>query len=315
VLGGAFTLGALVAFTSYVRMLFQPLSDLSDKYNILQSAMAASERIFQLLDEPQEPSGERRIPMLRGEIEFQDVWFAYRDEEWVLKGISFRVAPGERVALVGPTGSGKSTIVNLILGFYRPQRGRILIDGVDIRELDLSSLRRHLAVVPQDAFLFSGNVEENIRLWDEGLDEREVEQAARATGVHPVVERLPEGYATEVRERGARLSVGERQLLSIARAVAAEPKLIVLDEATANVDSHTEAQVQEALERLMAGRTALAIAHRLSTIRNADRVLVLSEGRLVEEGTVEELLAKRGLFWALWQLQFAGDEPAREERR
>jgi len=315
VLGGAFTLGALVAFTSYVRMLFQPLSDLSDKYNILQSAMAASERIFQLLDEPQEPSGERRIPMLRGEIEFQDVWFAYRDEEWVLKGISFRVAPGERVALVGPTGSGKSTIVNLILGFYRPQRGRILIDGVDIRELDLSSLRRHLAVVPQDAFLFSGNVEENIRLWDEGLDGKEVEQAARATGVHPVVERLPEGYATEVRERGARLSVGERQLLSIARAVAAEPKLIVLDEATANVDSHTEAQVQEALERLMAGRTALAIAHRLSTIRNADRVLVLSEGRLVEEGTVEELLAKRGLFWALWQLQFAGDEPAREERR
>ena len=305
VLSGVFTLGALVAFTSYVRMLFQPLSDLSDKYNILQSAMAASERIFQLLDQPEEPSGSRSLPVLQGEIELRDVWFAYRDEEWVLKGISFRVAPGERVALVGPTGSGKSTIVSLILGFYRPQRGRILIDGVDIRELDLSSLRRHLAVVPQDAFLFSGNVAENIRLWDERLSGDGVKRAAEAAGVHGLVARLPQGYATEVRERGARLSVGERQLLSIARAVAADPKLIVLDEATANVDSHTEAQVQEALERLMAGRTALAIAHRLSTIRNVDRVLVLSEGRLVEEGTVEELLAKKGLFWALWQLQFA----------
>ncbi|RLE28233.1 ABC transporter ATP-binding protein, partial [Candidatus Acetothermia bacterium] len=280
VLSGAFTLGALVAFTSYVRMLFQPLSDLSDKYNILQSAMAASERIFQLLDEPEEPTGERTVTTLRGEIEFRDVWFAYRDEDWVLKGLSFRVAPGERVALVGPTGSGKSTIVSLILGFYRPQRGRILIDGVDVGKLDLSSLRRHLAVVPQDAFLFSGDVQENIRLWAEGLDEEGVRRAAQATGVHGMVERLPQGYATDVRERGGRLSVGERQLLSIARAVAAEPKLIVLDEATANVDSHTEAQVQEALERLMAGRTALVIAHRLSTIRNADRVLVLSEGRL-----------------------------------
>jgi ABC-type multidrug transport system fused ATPase/permease subunit len=306
VLGGVFTLGALVAFTSYVRMLFQPISDLSDKYNILQSAMAASERIFQLLDEPQEPSGKRQVTVLRGEIEFQDVWFAYRDEDWVLKGISFRVAPGERVALVGPTGSGKTTIVNLLLGLYRPQRGRILIDGVDIRELDLTSLRRHLAVVPQEAFLFSGDVAENIRMWDERLDGEGVKSAAQATGVHQLVERLPEGYATDVRERGGRLSLGERQLLSIARAVAAEPKLIVLDEATASVDSHTEDQVQRALEQLMAGRTALAIAHRLSTIRNADRVLVLSEGRLVEEGPVEELLAKKGLFWALWQLQFSG---------
>ncbi len=305
VLGGAFTLGALVAFTSYIRMLFQPLSDLSDKYNILQSAMAASERIFQLLSEPEEPSGERPVEVLRGEIEFQDVWFAYRDEEWVLKGVSFRVAPGERVALVGPTGSGKSTIVSLILGFYRPQRGRILVDGVDVRELDLASLRRHLAVVPQEAFLFSGNVEENIRLWDERLDRRGVEEAAAVTGVHELVEKLPDDYATQVGERGGRLSVGERQLLAIARAVAADPKLIVLDEATANVDSHTEAKVQTALEKLMAGRTAIAIAHRLSTIRNADRVLVLSEGQLVEQGTVEELLERRGLFWALWRLQFA----------
>ncbi|MBC7097886.1 ABC transporter ATP-binding protein [Candidatus Bipolaricaulota bacterium] len=309
VLSGTFTLGALVAFTSYVRMLFQPLSDLSDKYNILQSAMAASERIFKLLDEKEEPTGSRPLAALQGEIEFKDVWFAYRDEDWVLKGISFHIVPGERVALVGPTGSGKSTIVNLLFGFYRPQRGKILVDGNDIRELDLSQLRRSLAVVPQDAFLFSGNVEENIRLWEEKLSPDGVRQAAEAAGVHGMVKRLPEGYSTEVRERGGRLSVGERQLLSIARAVAADPKLIVLDEATANVDSHTEAQVQKALERLMAGRTVLAIAHRLSTIRNVDRVLVLSQGRLVEEGTVEELLARRGLFWALWQLQFAS--PAR----
>jgi len=310
VLSGVFTLGALVAFTSYVRMLFQPLSDLSDKYNILQSAMAASERIFKLLDEEEEPTGSRPLPTLQGEIEFQDVWFAYRDEDWVLKGISFHIAPGERVALVGPTGSGKSTIVNLLFRFYRPQRGKILVDGHNISELDLAQLRRKLAVVPQDAFLFSGNVEENIRLWQEKLSLDGVRRAAEAAGVHGVVKRLPEGYSTDVRERGGRLSVGERQLLSIARAVAADPKLIVLDEATANVDSHTEAQVQEALERLMAGRTALAIAHRLSTIRNVDRVLVLSEGRLVEEGTVEELLAKKGLFWALWQLQFASLSPA-----
>ncbi|MBC7092785.1 ABC transporter ATP-binding protein [Candidatus Bipolaricaulota bacterium] len=311
VLGGVFTLGALVAFTSYIRMLFQPLTDLSEKYNILQAAMAAAERIFGLMDEAEEPSGARKLPALRGEIEFQDVWFAYQGEDWVLKGVSFHVAPGERVAIVGPTGSGKTTVVSLLLGFYRPQRGRILVDGVDLADLDLGEYRRQLAVVPQEVFLFSGDVAENIRMWDGKLPPDVAERAAKSVGVHEHLLHLPEGYGTQVKERGVRLSVGERQLLSLARAVAADPKLIVLDEATANVDSHTEAAVQTALERVMARRTTIAIAHRLSTIRNADRVLVIHQGRLVEEGTVEALLAKRGLFWALWQLQFAGDRAQR----
>jgi len=298
-----------VAFTSYIRMLFQPMVNLSEQYNILQAAMVAAERIFAILDEPREPSGVRALPVLRGEIEFQNVWFAYNDEEWVLKDVSFRVAPGERVAIVGPTGSGKTTIVGLTLGFYRPQRGRVLVDGVDLAELDLQDYRRKLALVPQEVFLFSGDVAENIRMWDGVVPSQAAEEAAKAVGVHEHLVRLPEGYGTQVKERGVRLSVGERQLLSLARAVAADPKFIVLDEATANIDSQTEAKVQEALERVMAGRTAIAIAHRLSTIRNADRVLVIHEGRLVEEGPVEELLAKKGLFWALWQLQFASTEP------
>jgi ATP-binding cassette subfamily B multidrug efflux pump len=308
VLAGVFTLGGLIAFTSYLRILFQPLVRFSEEYNVLQAAMAAAERIFLFLDLPKEPSGKKPVPSLRGEIEFRDVWFAYNDEDWVLRGVSFRVRPGEKVAIVGPTGAGKTTIISLILGFYRPQRGQILIDGVPLEELDLREYRRHLALVPQDVFLFTGNVWDNIRMWNGGLTPKEAERAAELVGVHEYILRLPEGYATDVKERGMRISVGERQLLSLARAVAADPKLVILDEATANVDSHTEALVQEALERLMAGRTTLAIAHRLSTIRNADRVLVIHDGKLVEEGTVEELLVKKGLFWALWQLQFAGNK-------
>ncbi len=305
VLAGAFTLGALVAFTSYIRMLFQPMVNLSEQYNILQAAMVAAERIFAILDEEPEPTGSGTLPTLRGEIEFQNVWFAYNDEDWVLKDVSFKVAPGERIAIVGPTGSGKTTIVGLTLGFYRPQKGRVLVDGVDLAELDLRDYRRRLALVPQEVFLFSGDVAENIRMWDGVVPADAAQEAAKAVGVHDHLAQLPEGYRTQVKERGVRLSVGERQLLSLARAVAADPKFIVLDEATANIDSQTEAQVQAALERVMAGRTSIAIAHRLSTIRNADRVLVIHEGKLVEEGPVEDLLAKKGLFWALWQLQFA----------
>lgn len=308
VLAGAFTLGALVAFTSYIRMLFQPMVNLSEQYNILQAAMVAAERIFGILDEPTEPTGTRTLPVLQGEIEFRNVWFAYSDEDWVLKDVSFKVAPGERVAIVGPTGAGKTTVVGLILGFYRPQRGEILVDGVNLAELDLHDYRRKLALVPQEVFLFSGDVAENIRMWDGVVPPEVAEQAAKAVGVHDHLVRLPDGYGTQVKERGVRLSVGERQLLSLARAVAAEPKLIVLDEATANIDSQTEAQVQQALERVLAGRTSIAIAHRLSTIRNADRVLVIHEGKLAEQGTLAELLAKKGLFWALWQLQFAGGD-------
>lgn len=312
VLSGVFTLGALVAFTSYIRMLFQPMVNLSEQYNILQAAMVAAERIFGILDEKPEPTGSRALPTLRGEIEFQNVWFAYNDEDWVLKDVSFKVTPGERVAIVGPTGSGKTTIVGLTLGFYRPQKGRVLVDGVDLTELDLSDYRRKLALVPQEVFLFSGDVAENIRMWDGVVPADVAQEAAKAVGVHDHLAQLPEGYGTQVKERGVRLSVGERQLLSLARAVAADPKFIVLDEATANIDSQTEAQVQGALERVLAGRTSIAIAHRLSTIRNADRVLVIHDGKLVEQGPVEELLAKKGLFWALWQLQFAGGE-ARSE--
>ncbi len=310
VLGGVFTLGALVAFISYIRMLFQPLTELSEKYNLLQAAMAAGERIFQLMDEAEEPSGDRPPEEVRGEVAFEDVWFSYNDRDWVLKGISFRVAPGERIAVVGPTGSGKSTLVNLLLGFYRPQRGRVLVDGQDIAELDLAELRRRLAIVPQDVFLFSGDVTDNVAMWDPQIRHEDVKAAAEEVGVDGLIEGLPHGYRTQVRERGTRLSVGERQLLSMARAVAADPRLLILDEATANVDSHTEALVQDALDKVMEGRTSIAIAHRLSTIRKADRVLVFREGHLVEEGPVGELLEQKGLFWALWQLQFSSDAPS-----
>jgi len=304
VVRGSFTLGALVAFISYVRMLFRPLVDLSDKYNIMQGAMAAAERIFILRDEPEEERGQLKPPAGGlGEVEFRDVWFAYKDEEWVLRGISFVVHPGERVALVGPTGAGKTTIINLFLRLYEPQRGQILVDGTDIRLLDPTELRAKLAVVLQDVFLFSGDILENIRLWDEGLPAEQAIEAAKFVQAHRFISELPQGYETELGERGATLSVGQRQLLAFARAVAAGPQILILDEATANIDSQTEQLIQEGLERMMQGRTAIAIAHRLSTIKDADKILVLSHGRIVEEGNHAELLRQRGLYYALYNLQ------------
>jgi ATP-binding cassette subfamily B multidrug efflux pump len=306
VIRGGLTIGALTAFIQYVRMLFEPVLNLSEGYNVLQAAMASSERIFRLLDEPEEDRGRgEAMESFEGRIEFRNVWFAYNEGEWILKNVSFSAAPGERVAIVGPTGSGKTTIIRLLSRMYEIQRGSILIDGLPIQDWDLDRLRARIAVVLQDVFLFSGDVMDNIRLRSEIPEEKAIE-AARFVRAD-FVEDLPGGYQTEVKERGATLSVGERQLLSFARAVAFDPKILVLDEATASIDSETEHVIQSSLERIMEGRTSLVIAHRLSTIRSADRILVIHHGRLVEEGTHEELLAIGGLYAALHGLQFGGE--------
>ena len=309
VLRGTLTLGALTAFIQYVRMLFNPVLDLAQGYNVLQGAMAASERIFILLDTPEEDRGGGRVlDHVSGHIEFRDVWFAYNDDEWVLKGISFTAAPGERVAVVGPTGAGKTTIIRLLLRMYPVTRGQILLDGVPIDELDVAFLRRQMAVVLQDVFLFSGDIMDNIRLQSDIPDEEAVAAARFANA--DFVEDLPDGYHAEVKERGVTLSVGQRQLISFARAVAFDPRILVLDEATASIDSHTEALVQRSLAKIMAGRTSIVIAHRLSTIRAADKILVISKGRIVEQGSHDELMAHNGLYAALYQLQFAAPTQA-----
>jgi len=309
VLRGSLSLGALTAFIQYVRMLFEPVLHLSEGYNVLQAAMASSERIFKLLDEKAEDRGRgAEIDEVKGRIEFRDVWFAYNDEDWVLRGVSFVAEPGQHVAIVGPTGSGKTTIIRILLRMYPIQKGQILLDGVPIDELDLAHLRSQMAVVLQDVFLFSGDIMDNIKLRAEDIPEATAIEAARFVNAD-FVETLPDAYKTEVKERGVTLSVGERQLLSFARAVAFDPKVLVLDEATASIDSHTEALIQESLHKIMAGRTSIVIAHRLSTIREADRIIVLHKGKLVEQGTHAELLAADGLYAALHGLQFTDAEP------
>jgi len=306
-LQGTLTIGVLVAFVQYLHRFYEPIRDLAEKYNIMQQAMTSAERIFNLLDEPEEvrnPSAPVRLADPRGEVVFDHVWFAYQDEDYVLRDVSFRIAPGESVAFVGATGAGKTSLINLLARFYDPQRGRILVDGVDIRDLDQSELRRHLGVVLQDPFLFAGTVEQNIRLQNPAVTPEQIRDAARRVGADRFVDALPDGYQHEVRERGAGLSVGQKQLIAFARAIAHNPRiLLVLDEATSSVDTETEALITQALREIMHDRTTLAIAHRLSTIQHVDRIIVLHKGRIVETGSHAELLARHGLYYRLWELQ------------
>jgi ATP-binding cassette subfamily B multidrug efflux pump len=315
ILDGSITFGAFVAFWYLAQKFFMPVRELAEKYNILQAAMASSERIFKILDtEPDVTDRPDAVPAppLRGEVLFENVSFSYDGKTPVLEDLSFRVEPGRSLAIVGLTGSGKTTILNLLLRFYDPAKGAIRVDGRDLREYDLRSLRRQMGLVLQDVFLFAGTVEENIRLGDPSVTRERVEEAARAVNADRFIGRLPKGLQGDVMERGALLSTGERQLLSFARALAFDPRILILDEATSSVDSETERLVQEGLLRLMKGRTSIVIAHRLATIQHADRILVLHKGRVREEGTHAELLRQDGLYRKLYRLQFDGaGEPRR----
>jgi ATP-binding cassette, subfamily B, multidrug efflux pump len=315
VLDETLTVGVLAAFIQYTRRFFQPLQDLSEKFNLLQSAMASSERVFMLLDEPvsvPEPSRPAALPRpVRGEVRFEGVWFRYSPEgPWVLKDISFTAHPGRTLALVGHTGAGKTTIVNLLLRFYDPDRGRITVDGVDIRELTTADLRSAIGFVQQDLFLFTGDIYHNLTL-GAPIPREAARLAAERVGADRFIERLPSGYAHRLGERGRSLSVGERQLLSFARALALDPRILVLDEATSSVDAEAEAQIQRAIAELMAGRTSLVVAHRLSTILHADEILVMHHGEIRERGNHRELLAAGGLYERLYQLQLRGQEVRR----
>src|SRR6266480_2396273 len=310
----ALSLGALVAFIQYSGFLFQPIRDISDKYNVLQGAVVASHRIFKALDLPIQittPAAPIKRGRAEGRIEFQNVWFAYNAEEWVLKDVSFTVEPGQSVALVGHTGSGKTTITNLLMRFYDVQKGRILLDGVDVRDWDLQSLRENFAVVLQEIFLFSGSVASNIRLGREDISDERVHWAATEVRADRFIQHLPHTYGSEVRERGAGLSVGQKQLISFARALAFDPALLILDEATSSIDTETEQLIQQAIERVMRSRTSLVVAHRLSTIQRADNIIVLHHGEIREQGTHQDLLGLHGLYWKLYKLQYA--DPSRAQ--
>ena len=345
VVRGATTLGVLVAFIQYAQRFFRPIQDLSEKYNILQSAMASSERIFKLLDTPVEITSPNttKTPEGPGRIEFDHVWFAYRsipkegdggrasspgppmapsrtgvparplqtgEPDWVLRDVSFAIEPGETAAIVGHTGAGKTTIISLLMRFYDVQKGAIKIDGVDVKEMDLSDLRRRFGVVLQDPFLFSGTVASNIRLGTDGIDDEDVEKAAEDVNLADFIRTLPNGFKEEVRERGSTLSTGQKQLISFARALAHNPKILVLDEATSSVDTETEFRVRDALSRMVEGRTSVIIAHRLSTIQRADKIVVMHKGQVREMGSHQQLLAQRGIYYKLYQLQYKDQEIA-----
>ncbi|MBZ5642211.1 MAG: ABC transporter ATP-binding protein/permease [Acidobacteriia bacterium] len=314
---GSVSVGLLITFMQYAQLFFRPIQDLSEKFNILQSAMAACERIFKLLDEPL-PAPPAEAPLMlsapRGEIEFHNVWFAYtgganpKDEDWVLRDVSFHIAPGQTLAIVGHTGAGKTTLIQLLLRFYDIQRGEILLDGVDIRRYDVHQLRHQFGIVLQDPFLFTGTLESNVRLGDEDISRARVESAVREVGLGSLLDSLSEGLETKVSERGATFSVGQRQLVSFARALAHNPRFLILDEATSSVDTKTEVLIREALDRLLEGRTAMVIAHRLSTIQHADRILVFHKGKLREQGSHQQLLGMRGIYYRLYQLQYKDQE-------
>jgi len=308
-ISGLTSFGALVAFIQYAQMFFRPISDLSEKYNILLSAMASSERIFKLLDTRPDiiPDGNFRSAEAPA-IDFEGVWFAYEADQFVLKNLNLTIAPGQTVAVVGHTGAGKTSLINILMRQYDIQRGSVRVAGRDIRDWDLTALRRKMAVVLQDVFLFSGSVYENVSLGNPEITPAMVEQACREVHLHDFIISLPAGYETEVKERGASLSMGQRQLLSFARALVTNPEILILDEATSSIDTETERLVQDALQRIMQGRTSIVIAHRLSTIRHADRIFVLHRGELKEEGSHEELLAGRGLYHQLYRLQFREQE-------
>ncbi len=311
ILQDAITFGVLFAFIQYSQRLFWPIRELSEKYTIFQNAMASSERIFDLMDtQPTiiSPTPAKVLDGLNGEIEFRNVWLAYNAENYVLRDVSFKVKAGEKVAFVGHTGSGKTSIINLLCRFYEVSKGQVLIDGVDLREMELADLRRAINIVQQNIFLFSGTIEKNINLDNPDISKEQTIAAAKEVHLDRYVQRMPDGYTTELKEGGAGLSVGQKQLVAFARALASDPDILILDEATSSVDTETELLVQDALSRLMANRTSIAIAHRLSTIQNADKIIVMHRGEIQEMGTHNELLQQRGIYYRLYQLQYKGQE-------
>jgi ATP-binding cassette subfamily B protein len=310
-LEGKVTIGTIMAFLQFNEMFWRPIRDLSEKYNIMQTAMASSERIFKLLDDQsilQNPKSAVSLSTMKGKVEFRNVWFAYSDEDWVLKNVSFTMQPGETVAFVGHTGAGKTTIISLLSRFYEIQKGEILIDDINIKDVNVGDLRSHIAVVLQDVFLFSGDIKGNISLGNDAIPFERVKAAAEFVGVDQFIQTMPRQYDEAVKERGSTLSVGQKQLLSFARALAYNPKILVLDEATSSVDTQTELLIQSAIKKLLAGRSSIVIAHRLSTIQSADKIIVMHKGEIRESGTHQQLLALGGIYYKLYQLQYKEQE-------
>lgn len=311
VVQNAMTIGVLFAFIQYTEMFFRPIRDLSEKYNIMQTAMASSERIFKLLDNKtviKNPDHPKELKNIKGEIEFKDVWFAYNPEEYVLKNVSLKINPGESVALVGHTGAGKTSIINILTRFYDIQKGQILVDGYDITEIDKRDLRKFISIVLQDVVLFSGTIKSNISLNSPDITDEKIIEAARIVGADKFIEKLPNKYDEEVKEKGATLSVGQKQLISFARALAYNPQVLILDEATSSIDTESEILIQKAIEKLLVGRTSIIVAHRLSTIQKADKIVVIHKGEIREIGTHQDLLAKQGIYYKLYQLQYKDQE-------